>query len=174
MIPGPRQLRPRNELCRAAKAAGLRDSECFEALQERLYSVGLEALEALSEAGPDARGNRGSGAATPFGELDARPSGVVGVDPPLDQPGPCELGQRATHCSRVETEIPHQPTGCVHTDVDGAQRKEVGEVEVCGSPYVRTRIGQHGLVEPEEGVEKPQLRRRRWIAHALTLAASNY
>lgn len=67
-----------------------------------------------------------------------------------------------------------QAAGRVDTELYGAQHQEVGEVEVCGRRDVGSRVGEHGLVEPEEGIEKPQLRCRVRITHPPILAACNY
>ena len=149
-------------------------SECFEAFQNGLNTFGVKVFEALSEARSDAGTDCGSGTGTLLGQVDPRPPGVVAIDPPLDQPGLGELGQCATDDGGVETEVADQPAGCVDTELDGAQREEVSEVEIRGRRDTGPRVGQHGLVEPEEGVEEPQLRCYGGVTHEERLPASNY
>jgi hypothetical protein len=146
----------------------------FQAFQEGLYPVGVETAEPLGQAWSDARADGGRGARTLFSELKARPARVVGVDPPLDETCLRELGQCAADHGGVKTEVLHQPAGCVDTDLDSTQREEVDEVEVGRGGDVRARIGQHGLVQPKKGIEKPQLRRSARNVHPIRLAGDNY
>ena len=149
-------------------------SECFEALDKGLNTFGVKVFEALSETRSDAGADCGGGSGTLLGQVDTRPPEVVAIDPPPDQAGLGELGQCATDDGGVETEVADPPAGCVDTELDGAQREEVDEVEIRGRRHMGPRVGQDGLVEPEEGVEKPQFRCYGGITHEERLPASNY